>query len=249
MTLELGLNLFSAREAMARDADSTLATLAEIGYRNVELAGYYGHKPSAFHDLLTKHGLRAVAAHVPIDRFENELETVIAEAKMFGMHTLVVPWLSEEQRAPQFVRKLPIKLNAWGEEVVKAGMRLAWHNHEFEYEIRVDERTMMNLLLADTHPDYVDFEPDFNQIARAGVDPLTELREMHPRVRLAHAKDVATDGSTVNVGRGIIDWQAIVATSQENMLDYLIIEHNQPDDIRADLGESLSYLDRLLSAG
>jgi sugar phosphate isomerase/epimerase len=249
MTLELGLNLFSARDSMAEDADSTLATLAEIGYRNVELAGYYGHQPSAFHDLLTKQGLRAVAAHVPIDRFENELETVIAEAKMFGMHSLVVPWLSEEQRRSQFVRKLPIKLNAWGEEVVKAGMRLAWHNHEFEYEIRVDERTMMSLLLADTHPDYVDFEPDFHQIAMAGVDPLTELREMHPRVRLAHAKDVAADGSTVNVGRGIIDWQAIVATSRENMLDYLIIEHNQPDDIRADLGESLAYLDRWLSAG
>lgn len=247
MTLELGLNLYSAREAMAQDADSTLATLAGVGYRNVELAGYYGHEPSAFHELLKKHGLRAVAAHVPIDRFETELETVIAEAKMFGMHSLVVPWLSEEQRVPEFIRGLPIKLNAWGEEVVKAGMRLAWHNHEFEYEIRVDERTMMNLLLADTHPEYVDFEPDFNQIYRAGVDPLTELREMHPRVRLAHAKDVAADGSTVNVGRGIIDWQAIVATSKENMLDYLIIEHNQPADIEADLGESLRFLANLVS--
>ena len=246
MTLELGLNLFSAREAMAQDADLTLATLAEIGYRNVELAGYYGHEPSAFHDLVNRHGLRVVAAHVPIGRFENELETVIAEAKMFGMHSLVVPWLSEEQRVPEFVRTLPAKLNAWGKSVVEAGMRLAWHNHEFEYEIMVDERTMMNLLLADTHPEYVDFEPDFNQIYRAGVDPLIELREMHPRVRIAHAKDVAADGSTVNVGRGVIDWEAIVEISKENMLDYLIIEHNQPEDIRADLGESLRFLSNLV---
>jgi sugar phosphate isomerase/epimerase len=105
---------------------------------------------------------------------------------------------------------------------------------------------MMNLLLDDTHPEYVDFEPDFNQIYRAGVDPLIELREMHPRVRIAHAKDVAADGSTVNVGRGVIDWEAIVAISTENMLDYLIIEHNQPEDIRADLGESLRFLSNLV---
>ena len=203
MTLELGLNLFSAREAMAKDADSTLATLAEIGYRNVELAGYYGHEPAAFHDLLTKHGLRAVAAHIPIDRFENELETVNVEAKMFGMHTLVVPWLSEEQRTPQFVRKLPIKLNAWGEEVVKAGMRLAWHNHEFEYEIRVDERTMMKLLLADTHPDYVDFEPDFNQISARG-DPTILKREAETDLLIMDGHTAVIGGIfTRNTGRNL----------------------------------------------
>jgi sugar phosphate isomerase/epimerase len=249
MALEIGVQLYSAREAMQEDADSTLSGIAAAGYENVELAGYYGHSPEAFKDLLERNGLRAVAAHVPIARFEDELEAVIAEGKMFGFHSLVVPWLSPEQRTEEFIRTLPAKLNEWGKEVVKAGMRLAYHNHEFEYEIEINDRAMIQFLVADTHPDFVDIEPDLAQIAAAGYDPIVELERLNPRVRIIHAKDRAGDGTIVNVGSGEIDWDAVIAIAQTDRVDYLIVEHNQPRDVMADLGASHRYLiDRLATS-
>jgi sugar phosphate isomerase/epimerase len=247
MSLEIGVNLYSARNAMEKDPDGTLAAIAGARYHNVELAGYYGLDATAFHNLLTKHGLQAVSAHVPIVRFDNELETVIAEAKQFGLHSLVVPWLSPEQRQADFLRELPIMLNTWGKAVVQAGMRLAYHNHDFEYQIEVDGKLLMHLLEADAHPDFVDFEPDLYWIAEAGHDPVAELRRLHPRVRLVHAKDRATDGSIANVGGGVIDWPAVINAAKDQMVDYLIVEHDHPTDVVADLETSFTYLHRTVA--
>lgn len=247
MTPKIAVNLYSARESMSKDLEGTLAGIAGSGYRFVETAGYHGRSPQAFKALLDANGLQAVSAHVPIDRFQTELEVVIAEGKLFGLDALVVPWLSPAQRKLGFVRELPIKLNAWGEEVTKAGMRLAYHNHDFEYAIDIDGRSLIAMLLADAHPDFVDLEPDLYWIAEAGLDPVREFKEMHPRVRMIHAKDRSADGAIANVGAGTLHWETIIAVARAEMVDYLIVEHDQPTDVIADLTESCRFLTNLLS--
>lgn len=247
MTPKIAVNLYSAREAMGNDLEGTLAGIAAIGYRFVEIAGYHGRSPREFKTLLVENALQAISAHVSIDRFDNELDSVIAEGKLLGLDALVVPWLNPDQRERDFVRKLPLKLNDWGEHVTKAGMRLAYHNHDFEYEIDIDGRSLMEVLLADVHPDYVDLEPDLFWIAEAGLDPIRELSEMHPRVRMLHAKDRSADGRFANVGSGTFDWETIIAVAREAMVQYMIVEHDQPSDPIADLGESYRYLSALLA--
>ncbi|HEX3303587.1 MAG TPA: sugar phosphate isomerase/epimerase [Thermomicrobiales bacterium] len=242
MTPEIAVNLYSAREAMAQDLEGTLAAISRIGYRNVELAGYHGCDPERFKRILDANNLRAVSAHVPIDRFENELEVVIGEARLLGLDALVVPWLSPEQRTVDFIKDLFAKLNAWGEKVVENRMRLAYHNHDFEYSIMLRDRSMMEILLADTHADFVDLEPDLYWIAEAGFDPVHQLLEMHPRVRMIHAKDRAADGSIANVGSGVLDWDGIFRAAERVMANYLIVEHDFPTDLVADLTASYQFL-------
>ncbi len=242
MTPEIAVNLYSAREAMAQDLEGTLAAISAIGYRNVELAGYHECNPEQFKRFLDSHNLRAVSAHVPINRFENELEVVIGEARLLGLDALVVPWLSPEQRTVDFVEDLFAKLNAWGEKVAENRMRLAYHNHDFEYSIMLRDRSMMEILLADTHADFVDLEPDLYWIAEAGRDPVRELLEMHPRVRMIHVKDRAADGSIANVGSGVLDWDRIFRAAEHDMANYLIVEHDFPIDLVADLTASFRFL-------
>ena len=247
MALGIAVNLYSARGAMAEDLEGTLETIARIGYQHVEPAGYHGRSVDEFKGLLETNGLRAISSHVQWQRFETELEVVIGEGKVLGLEALVVPWLSPDQRTESFIRELPIKLNEWGERVVRAGMRLAWHNHDFEYQIEVGERTLMGILLADVHPEYVDLQPDLYWIAAAGLDPLIELREMHPRVRMIHAKDHSPDGGDAIVGQGVIDWPAVVTVAREQFVDWLIVEHDQPPDLESDLRSSYDYLSRLIA--
>jgi len=247
VTPEIAVNLYSAREAMAQDLERTLAAVAEIGYRNVELAGYHGCSPAKFKRVLDAYNLRAISAHVPINRFENELEVVIGEARLLGLDALVVPWLSPDQRTAEFIDDLPIKLNTWGERIAENWMRLAYHNHDFEYMITLNDRSLMAILLADTHADFVDLEPDLYWVAEAGLDPVRELLEMHPRVRMIHVKDRAADGSVANAGSGVFDWDGIFRAAERVMANYLIVEHDFPTDLVADLTASYQFLSSRLA--
>lgn len=247
MALGIEVNLYAAREAMADDLERTLDGIARIGYLHVEMAGYHGRTAQKFKAILDASQLTTVSAHVPLHRFDSELEAVIAEGRLFGLEALVVPWLTPEQRDEAFLRELPIKLDTWGEEVVKAGMRLAWHNHEFEYQIGFDQRTFMQILLRDVHLDYVDTEADLYWIAEAGLDPITELWEMQPRVRMLHAKDRSPDGAFANVGQGVFKWAEIVAEARAQYVDWLIVEHDEPIDLMADLSVSYQHLLRLVA--
>jgi len=242
VTPEIAVNLYSAREALAYDLEGTLAAISRIGYRNVELAGYPGCSPEELNRLLRSHNLQAISAHVPINRFENELEVVIGEARLLGLDALVVPWLSPEQRTVEYVKDLFAKLNAWGEKVRENRLRLAYHNHDFEYSIMLRDRSMMEILIADTHADFVDLEPDLYWIAAAGFDPVHQLQAMHPRVRMIHVKDRAADGSIVNVGSGVLDWDGIFRAAEHEMANYLVVEHDHPTDLVADLTASYRFL-------
>jgi len=248
MALGIAVNLYSAREAMAVDLERTLDGIARIGYLHVEMAGYHGRTAQEFKAILDANRLNAVSAHVPLERFESELEIVIAEGRLFGLEAMVVPWLTPEQRDQAFLRELPIKLNTWGEEVVKAGLWLAWRNHEFEYQIGFDQRTLTRILLADMHPDYVNIEADLLWIAAAGLDPITELREMGPRVRMLHAKDRSPGGAFANVGQGVFNWVEIVATARVPYAGGLIGAHDQPTNLIADPSVSYQHLLRLVAA-
>jgi sugar phosphate isomerase/epimerase len=104
----------------------------------------------------------------------------------------------------------------------------------------------MEVRLADAHPDYVDLEPDLYWIAEAGLDPVRALKEMHPRVRMLHAKDRSANGQIENVGSGSFDWETIIAVASEAMVQYMIVEHDQPVDLIADLSASYQFLSRRL---
>ena len=72
-----GVQLYTVRDAMAEDVDGTLATLAEIGYREVEMAGTYGMTPAAFRRSLDAAGLRAVSGHVDYPRQRGDVRRAL----------------------------------------------------------------------------------------------------------------------------------------------------------------------------
>src|SRR5690606_25364172 len=60
----VGLQLYTVRREMGRDFDATLAAVAEIGYREVEFAGYYDRTPAQVRAALAANGLAAPATHI-----------------------------------------------------------------------------------------------------------------------------------------------------------------------------------------
>jgi len=235
-TSPIALQLYTLRTLLPDALEPTLHAVAAAGYRHVELAGLYGRTASEMRAILDEVGLTVIAAHVPLGRFEGDLSGVAAEAKALGYEWVVVPWIAPEERSLELVDALPPKLDAWARSLAGEGLKLAYHNHEFEFEIVKDGVSLFDAIVRHTDPSSVLLELDVYWAAVAGHDPSALIGTLGERVRLLHAKDRAPDGLYTNVGQGDLDWITIIDSAKTANVEAYIVEHDEPpaplDDIR-----------------
>lgn len=247
----IGIQLYTVRSLMADDVARTLGALAEIGYQEVEFAGYFGHAPRTLAEWLRNAGLEAPAVHVAMDDLRDDgLDAALETAHALGHRWLVLPWLPTEQRTPDGYRAAADSLNAAGVSASRSGVRVAYHNHAFEFEPiggpggNPGGPTGYDLLLERLDPSVVDMEIDFHWSEAGGVDSLRLLREHPGRFPLCHLKGRAADGRMTDVGAGAIDWDAIFALSDRAGLRHYFVEHDQPADPLASALSSYRFLTR-----
>ncbi|HEX6060151.1 MAG TPA: hypothetical protein VFZ11_14170, partial [Gemmatimonadaceae bacterium] len=121
-TQAIGVQLYTVRTLMDRDVEGTLASIAEIGYDEVEFAGYYGREPARLRETLDRLGLAAPATHIPVDALRNDLDGVLATAQALGHRWIVVPWLAEGDRTVANYRRLAGEFNRWGQACSERGL-------------------------------------------------------------------------------------------------------------------------------
>ena len=238
----IGLQLYTVRTLMAEDVERTLETVAEIGYREVEFAGYFDRSPAELRAVLDRLGLAAPAAHLDLATLRDRLPEVLDAAGTLGHRYVVLPSLAPQDRdSLDDYRRLTDEMNRLGEACRVADVQFAYHNHAFEFE-RLDGQIPFDLLLARTDPELVAIELDLFWIIHGGGDPLAYF-EAHPgRFRLCHVKDRTADGSMVDVGAGEIDFASIFARSEQAGLTHYFVEHDEPGDPEASIRASYLYL-------
>ena len=243
----IGLQLYTVRGEMAKDFEGTLARVAAVGYDEVEFAGYFDRPPAEVRSVLQRLGLAAPSAHVPIERVRDDWAHALEAASVIGHQYLVVPWLAPEQRRTiDDYRRVAALLNQAAVQAREAGIRLAYHNHEFEFET-IDGRVPYDVLLAETDPSLVPMELDLYWIVKAGADPFEYFERYPGRFQMVHVKDA--DGSAerrmVDVGEGVIDWPGIFARRDQAGIRHFFVEHDNPSDPFASIRASHEYLSRL----
>ena len=169
----IGLQLYTIRSLMAEDMAGTLDAVAAIGYDEVEFAGYFGHTPAEVRGWLDAAGLSSPASHVGMEELTGTgLEAAIETASTLGQRWLVLPWIPEDMRTADGYRALAAMLNAAGETAAAANLRVAYHNHAFEFETVDDDGTTgFSLLLEHLDPALADLEIDFHwsAVGRRGL--------------------------------------------------------------------------------
>src|SRR5690606_20326775 len=111
-------------------------------------------------DILDGLDLTSPAAHIPLARFRDDLDGVFADAAIVGHRYVIVPSLDAGLRNPDGFRTVAAQLNQFGTAARAHGIRVGYHNHDFEFAPLPGGGTGMELLLAETDPELVDFELD-----------------------------------------------------------------------------------------
>ena len=260
--LKVGLQLYTLRETIGQDVKSVLAKVARAGYGEVETFGYspenhfWGLTPKDFKAALTANGLTTSSGHYEMNSFVRDgkaeaLTAYLEAAQVCGQTYIVVPHLGEELRqTPEDCHHIAQRLNQAGALCKAAGLKLAYHNHDFEFK-PVGGTVLYDVLLRETDPTLVDFELDLYWVVRAGQDAQT-LFEAHPgRFPLWHVKDMDRAQPKLNteVGSGSIDFKKLFQHAPTAGLKHLFVEQeNFSMDAYQSITQSADYIkNKLLS--
>lgn len=235
----VGLQLYTLRKEMAADFEGTLARVAELGYQEMEFAGYFDRSAAQVRAALDTNGLSSPAAHIPWSAVRDNLEGEIERAVGIGQRYIVIPYLQENERTLDHYKRLVDTLNTAGEACRDAGLKMAYHNHNFEFEA-VDGVLPYDMLLSQTDPELVDMELDLFWISYAGVDPKPYLKEHAGRFTMLHVKDLTADRKMAAVGEGAIDFAAIFAHAEQGGFKHYFVEHDNPVDAFASVTTSIA---------
>jgi sugar phosphate isomerase/epimerase len=258
----VGLQLYTVRDAMKSDLDGTVAKVAQIGYKELEFAGYFDHSPKDISELLKKNGLTAPSCHVGYDVVEKKLAQQIEAAHTIGHKFIVCPWIDPKQRAePDGYKRAAELFQKAGEETHKAGIQFAYHNHTFEFQPSeaLGGKLPYDVLLA-TDPKYVKMELDLCWISVAGKDPVEYFNKYPGRFPLVHVKDMkrlpkgaealkaepdTEMADMTDVGSGVIDWKHIFSHAENARIEHYFVEQDYPTDALASIAKSYGYLSTL----
>lgn len=245
----IGLQLYTVRTEMQKNVAATLERVSRIGFREVEFAGYFDKTPAEIRALLVANQLTAPAAHVDLKTMLTDTARVIDQAKTIGHRLLIVPWLAPEARKSlDDYKRHAASLNTIGESLRKAELRLAYHNHDFEFA-PLSGGIGYDVLLAETDPTLVSFEMDLFWITKAKHDPLAYFAKYPGRFPSVHVKDMAPGGKQVEVGAGEIPWATILRQRAKAGIEHYFVELDQPEFPFENVERSYRYLRGLVLEG
>jgi sugar phosphate isomerase/epimerase len=242
---KVGLQLYTVRDLMKADFDGTLAKVAEIGYKEVEFAGYFDRSPQQVKAALAKVSLVSPSAHFNSSYLGDQWPGVLESANAIGQQYVVCSFVEESLRKqPGGWHHIAATFNQAGEAARKAGLQFAYHNHWFEFE-PVEGQLPYDILLKETDPNLVKMEMDLYWATKGGADPIAYFNRYPGRFPLVHVKGMAQDGSMTAVGAdNRIDWKKIFADRNGGIQHYFV-EHDNPTSPLDSIRASYAYLSQL----
>ncbi|GAB2498363.1 sugar phosphate isomerase/epimerase family protein [Algoriphagus taiwanensis] len=238
-----GLALYTVRDAMGQDPKGTLQAVADAGYGYVEAAGYaegkfYGMEPAEFKSYLDSLGLQPKSTHMGGVTLDNADEQIAAsKAAGFEYFVIPVPPMGMFTFGPEGLGMKGTKeelvniLTTIGEKCSAAGLKLLYHNHDFEFKPGEDGSTITDYILLNTDPAHVNYQMDLFWVTKAGADPLAYFEKYPGRFKAWHVKDMNDAGEFAPVGTGNIDFARILAEKDKSGMVYYLVEQDNTFDL------------------
>ena len=250
--LPIGIQLYSVRDAMEKDFAGTIKALAKMGYSAVEFAGIFGKSAEDIKAICDEAGVNPISAHVGLNIILPDIEGVVKTYHDIGCKYMVIPW-AEGKVLPggaeyaQFLENIK-KIAA---ELRKYGMKLGYHNHDFEF-VKIDGKNKLDILYADTDPADLQTQIDTCWANVGGENPSEYVLKYTGRAPLVHIMDFVgsksanmyglIDGGKAEgvaetpavpfelrpVGSGVQDVASILEAAEKAGAEAVIVEQDNP---------------------
>lgn len=225
--MRIGAQLYTAREACRTPEGfaETLARVADIGYRTVQVSGTCPYEADWLRAQLERNGLLCVLTHIPVPRLTGALEQVIRDHRVFGCPNIGLGYWS-------FAEGSDMSLGRWLETfppVAKAiregGAYFMHHNHDNEFR-RVGGRPVMEALMEAVPAEQMGFTLDTYWVQVAGGDPAQWLDRLRGRAPVIHLKDCGYGQSMEVLGEGNINFGRVFESAEAAGTQYMLVEQD-----------------------
>jgi sugar phosphate isomerase/epimerase len=225
-----GLQLYTLRDDLPKDPKGVLKQVADMGYKQIESfegdkGMFWGMTNTEFKKYLDDIGLVIVSSHCDIDK---DFEKKADEAAAIGMKYLLSAWVGPQKTLDDY-KKIADKFNQRAETCRKAGIKFAYHNHDYSFT-QQEGQFPQDIFMQNTNKELVDYEMDIYWVVTAGQDPITWLKKYPNRFKLAHIKDrkknvpLTVKDASVVIGQGEIDFAKVLDVGEDNGFEYYIVE-------------------------
>ena len=265
----IALQLYSVRDFLQNDFEGTLKKVKAMGYDGVEFAGLYGKSGAEVRALCQEIGLIPISAHVTFTDMINDIE-ILKTYREIGCEYVVIPYVNPEHRSGgdkfgeliESAKKIGAKAN-------ELGMKLAYHNHDFEFE-KINGEYALDVLYKEVPANLLQTELDTCWVNVGGENPADYIRKYNGRCEIVHLKDfvgqksenmysligIKDDGKKAgkqcfafrHLGAGVQNFPEILAACDECDVRWLVIEQDVPTEGLTSLEcaeKSLQYLKSL----
>lgn len=257
----IGLQLYTLRDSFPSNVKMVLEQVAKAGFKEVETYGFsakngfFGTSAKEFKTILSDNGLKSPSGHYDLGTFIKDgnpdvLKKTIEAANILGNQYVTIPWLEESLRkSADDYKKIALKINQAAEICKESGLKLAYHNHAFEFT-SFEGTTGYDILLGETDKKLVDFELDLYWVVRSGNDPLQLFKKNPGRFSMWHVKDMDQNNPDKNteIGNGSIDFKSIFAEAKLSGVKHFFVEQETnyvPNPIES-VKTSCQYVSKLL---
>ena len=239
--MSYSIQLYTLRNAIKEDLTGTIRKVAEIGFTQVEPYNFVA-MAKELGAALRENGLSAPSGHAPL--LGQDQDEIFAAARELGISTVIDPFIPADRwQKAEDIQATAAGLNAAAKKGAEYGIRVGYHNHQWELESTLEGRTALEYFADLLDPEVV-LEVDTYWVAVGGQDPVDILGKLGDRVKLIHIKDgpLNTDTKAQQpAGKGKVAVLDVIAAAKS--LEVGVVEFDDyAGDIFEGIAESLAFL-------
>lgn len=240
-----GVQLYTFRDALEKDAMGTLEKIAALGIKEIESArsekgNYYGLEPKEMKSACNDLDMKLVSGHVHLD---DKWEDTMDEAVASGQEYLICSTMPLEGQTVDNYKKVADMFNKAGEACKKRNLKFGYHNHEYEFETK-DGQVLYDVLLKNTDPNLVYMELDLGWVVATGNNPVDYFERFPGRFPLWHLKDMnLAEKTSTEFGKGGMDIASILKNEKKSGVKHIFIEQEEyTHNAFESMEENMEYL-------
>ena len=195
--MEYGIQMYSVRDLAEKDLDAALRGVSELGYKNVEFAGFFGHSAQEVKGMLDRYGLKVSGTHTGWKEVAENFAETVAYHHAIGNRNIIVPGadLDNQQKLDAFIKMA----NEFQPKLEAEGISFGYHNHAHEFKPNADGSMIHDQLVYRTK---LNLEIDTYWAFVGMGHPIELMERLKDRLRVIHIKDGSADGHGTPLGMG-----------------------------------------------